>query len=145
LNKPFLDVIRRMLDGLDFVMFGFVDWAGLTTLANQARRWPCPVGLSNTDVRVQFPNTSLDQVVRTLANARIFYEVSSKLIPLEDHDAWFRVVPNHRVQVLIGTDTHDDLQCIQDLPDLYDYVLGHGLEQKILVPQIREEAAVSAS
>ena len=145
LNKPFLDVIRRMLDGLDFVMFGFVDWAGLTTLANQARRWPCPVGLANTDVRVQFPNTSLDQVVRTLANARIFYEVSAKLIPLADHEAWFHVLPNHRVQVLIGTDTHDDLRCIQDLPTLYDFVLKHGLEQKILVPHIREEAAVPAT
>lgn len=145
LNKPYLDPIRRMLDGIDFVMFGFVDWAGLTTLANQARRWPCPVGLANTDVRVQFPNTSLDQVVRTLANARIFYEVSSKLIPLADHEQWFRVVPNHRVHVLIGTDTHDDLRCIQDLPTLYEYVIDHGLEQKILVPQVREEAAVPAS
>lgn len=145
LNKGNLDTIRTMLDGIDYVMFEFVDWAGLTMLANQARRWPCPVGLAHADIRVQFPNTSLDQVVRTLANARIFYEVSSKLMPIEDHEQWFNIVPNHRVYVAIGTDTHDDLGCLKDLPQLYEYVIAHGLEEKILVPAIREEAAAAAS
>ncbi len=140
LNKPHLDIIRRMLDGIDYVLFGFVDWAGLTTLANQARRWPCPVGLSNCDVQTQFPNTSMDQVVRTLANARIFFEVSPKLFPLSSQDPWFKVVPNHRVRVAIGTDTHDDLDCIAQLPQMHDYVLAHGLEEKLFVPSVREEA-----
>lgn len=145
LNRNNLEQIRSMLDGIDYVVFEFVDWAGLTTLANQARRWPCPVGLTHADVRVQFPNTSMDQVVRTLANARIFYEVNSKLMPLAEHEQWFRIVPNHRVHVTIGTDTHDDLTCLRDLPHLHEYVVDHGLEEKILVPAIREEAAVSAS
>jgi hypothetical protein len=143
LNKTHLDTIRRNLDGIDFVMFGFVDWAGLTTLANQARRWPCPVGLANTDIRANFPNTSMDQVVRTLANARIFYEVSPKLLPLGEHEQWFKILPNHRVHVAIGTDTHDDLSCLDDLPKLYDYVLDHNLESKLFVPRIRAEEAVS--
>lgn len=145
LNKGNLDIIRTMLTGIDYVVFEFVDWAGLTTLANQARRWPCPVGLAHADVRVQFPNTSMDQVVRTLANARIFYEVSSKLLPLEEHEQWFKLVPNHRVHVTIGTDTHDDLSCLNDLPELYRYTIGHGLEQKILIPAVREEEAVTAA
>lgn len=145
LNKPHLDSIRGMLDGIDYVMFNFVDWAGLTTLANQARRWPCPVGLAHTDVRTQFPNTSMDQVVRTLANARIFYQVSPKLLPLEEHEAWFKLVPNHRVLVAIGSDTHDDLDCLRELPQMHEYVMRHNLEQKLLVPKIREEEAVSVS
>lgn len=145
LNKPHLDQIRGMLSGIDYVVFEFVDWAGLTTLANQAKRWPCPVGLAHADVRVQFPNTSMDQVVRTLANARIFFEVSSKLMPLSEHDAWFKLVPNHRVYVTVGTDTHDDLGCLDDLPKIYEYLRKRNLEQKILIPKNREEAAVSAS
>ncbi len=142
LNKGQLDMARNMLHGIDYVLFEFVDWAGLTTLANQARRWPCPVGLAHCDVRVQFPNTSLDQVVRTLANARIFYEVGSKLMPLGEHEAWFKVLPNHRVYVTIGTDTHDDLECLKDLPQMYEYLVNHGLEQKILIPSIRAETPV---
>jgi histidinol phosphatase-like PHP family hydrolase len=145
LNKAHLDTIRGMLDGLDYVFFEFVDWAGLTMLANQARRWPCPVVLAHTDVAAQFPNTSMDQVVRTLANARIVYELSSKLIPLAAHDRWFRIVPQHRVYVAIGTDTHDDLHCLDDLPELYEYALQKGLESKLFVPTIREREAVPAS
>jgi histidinol phosphatase-like PHP family hydrolase len=141
LNKGQLELVRGMLNGIDYVLFEFVDWAGLTTLANQARRWPCPVGLAHCDVRTQFPNTSLDQIVRTLANARIFYEVSSKLVPLEEHEPWFKVVPNHRVLVTIGTDTHDDLDILKLMPEMYEYVLAHGLEPKLLVPNVREEAA----
>lgn len=145
LNKTMLDRVRNLSSGLDYVFFEFVDWAGLTQLANQARRWPCPVILSNTDVATQFPNTSMDQVVRTLANARIVYELSSKLMPLGAHDRWFRIIPNHRVQVAVGSDTHDDLQCISDLPELYKYVDKFGLKEKIFVPQSREREAVAAS
>jgi len=145
LNKGLLDYARSMLEGIDYVLFEFVDWAGLTQLANQARRWPCPVILAHTDVSVQFPNTSLDQVVRTLANARIVYELNSKLMPLSDLDRWFRVVPNHRVYVAIGTDTHDDLSCLNDLPHLYEYALKFGLEQKLFVPTIRVEEPVAVT
>lgn len=116
LNKALLDNIRALLDGVDYVLFEYVDWAGLTQLANQARRWPCPVVLAHTDVALQYPNTSMDQVVRTLANARIVYELSAKLMPLANQDRWFKTLPNHRVTVAIGTDTHDDLSVISTLP-----------------------------
>jgi histidinol phosphatase-like PHP family hydrolase len=145
LNKGHLDTIRQMLTGVDYVLFEYVDWAGLTQLANQARRWPCPVALAHTDVAVQFPNTSMDQVVRTLANARIVYELNSKLMPLSDQDRWFRILPNHRVRVALGTDTHDDLACLDDLPVMYDYAIRHGLEEKLFVPIVRSEEAVAVS
>ena len=145
-NKNMLGTIREMLDGIDYVLFEYTDWAGLTTLANQARRWPCPVGLTHAAVAKQFPTTSMDQVVRTLANARMFYEINSKFLPLEENDPWFKLVPQHRVGITIGTDTHDDLDVIQDLPRMYEYALRHGLGEKLLVPAVRElsSAAVSA-
>jgi histidinol phosphatase-like PHP family hydrolase len=145
LNRGLLDSVRAMLEGIDYVLVEYVDWAGLTQLANQARRWPCPVILAHTDVAVQFPNTSMDQVVRTLANARIVYELNSKLMPLANQDRWFKVVPNHRVHVAIGTDTHDDLSCLDDLPELHEYVRKFGLGEKIFVPTIRAEEAVPVS
>ncbi len=141
LNKGSLDQIRTMLDGIDYLLFEYVDWAGLTQLANQARRFPCPVILAHTDVAVQFPNTSMDQVVRTLANARIIYELNVKQMPLANQERWFRVLPNHRVHVAIGTDTHDDLAVIDTLPDLHEFVRGHGLGEKIFVPTVRDPAA----
>jgi hypothetical protein len=144
LNKSVLSQIRTSLDGIDYVMFGFADWAGLTQLANQARRWPCPVGLAHTDVARQFPNTSMDQVVRTLANARIFYELSSKLLPLSEGDRWFKLLPQHRVIVAVGTDTHDDLGCLRDLPIMYEYLERRGLGEKLFVPAVRKEEALSA-
>lgn len=140
LNKTMLQVIRTMLEGIDYVLFENLDWAGLTTLANQARRWPCRVGLAHTEVSVQFPNTSMDQVVRTLANARLFYEINSKFLPLADSHPWFAVLPRHRVMVSIGTDTHDDLRCIEDLPVLLRYAQRHGLGEKLIVPQPLEPA-----
>lgn len=140
-NKTMLGGIRNMLNGIDYVLFEYIDWAGLTTLANQARRWPCPVGLANTVVATQFPATSMDQVVRTLANARIFYELSAKFIPLSEHDSWFNLLPNHRVKVAIGTDTHDDLRVIKHLPRLHDYAIQHGLEEKLFVPTVQTESA----
>jgi len=145
LNKGLLDAVRDHLVGIDYVLFEYVDWAGLTTLANQARRWPCPVGLAHTDVTVSFPNTSLDQTVRTLANARIFYELNSKLMPLTNHERWLSVLPQHRVYVALGTDTHDDLSCLNDLPAMHDSVVRHGLQEKLLVPTIRSEEPVPAS
>jgi hypothetical protein len=145
LNKNMLESVRGMLSGIDFVLFEYVDWAGLTQLANKARRWPCPVVLAHTDIAEQFPNTSMDQVVRTLANARIVYELSAKFIPLAAHDRWFRVLPGHRVQVSVGTDTHDDLSVIDTLPQLYDYAAKHKLEEKLYTPQVAEPAEVSAA
>lgn len=141
LNKGHLEMIRTMIQGLDFVLFEFVDWAGLTMLANQARRWPCPVGLAHCDVTQQFPNTPQQQVVRTLANARIFYEVNTKLIPLAEHEAWFRLLPQHRIYLTLGTDTHDDLSVIKTTPILYDYLDKHGLSDRLFVPQPREHTA----
>jgi len=99
--------------------------------------------LAHTDIAAQFPNTSMDQVVRTLANARIIYELNSKLLPLANHERWFRVLPNHRVQVAIGTDTHDDLTCLNDLPEMFKFVLKFGLGEKIFVPTIRSEEPVA--
>jgi histidinol phosphatase-like PHP family hydrolase len=147
LNKHMLDVVRAMIDGVDYVLFEYVDWAGLTQLANQARRWPCPVILAHTDVSVTYPNTSMDQVVRTLANARIVYELNSKLMPLANQDRWFRVLPNHRVTIAIGTDLHDDLSVLNDLPVMHEYVRQHNLGEKIFVPQpkVPEAAAVATS
>lgn len=144
-NKHMLNVLRHMLDGIDYVLFEFIDWAGLTTLANQARRWPCPVGLAHTEVGKQFPTTPFDQIVRTLANARLFYEISAKFLPLAEDDPWFKLLPQHRVMVTIGTDTHDDLSVIRQVPKLHEYALRRGLGEKLLVPPIREEAAVAAA
>ena len=145
MNKSMLGRIREMLDGIDYVLFDYLDWAGLTTLANQARRWPCPVGLAHTDVAEQFPTTSMDQVVRTIANARIFFELTSKFLPLDERDRWFNLLPNHRVQVAIGTDTHDDLSVIDDLPALHEYAIRRGLGEKLLVPAVSEAKQVVAN
>jgi histidinol phosphatase-like PHP family hydrolase len=60
MNKTLLNAVKTMLAGIDYVLFEYIDWAGLTTLANQARRWPCPVGLAHTVVAQQFPSTSMD-------------------------------------------------------------------------------------
>jgi len=139
LNKSNLGTIREMLNGIDYVLFEFVDWAGLTLLANQARRWPCPVGLSHVDVTRAFPTTSMDQVVRTMANARIFYEANTSLMPLADHERWFNTLPNHRVTIAIGTDTHDDLDCINQIAEIVRYLEEKGLGEKFLQPRLREE------
>lgn len=132
MNKGMLESVRRSLEGVDYVLFEFVDWAGLTQLANQARKFPCPVGLAHTQVGSSYPNTSFDQVVRTLANARIFYEVSSKFLPLSERDPWYRLLPNHRVSISVGTDTHDDLNVIRTLPTLADFVQARGLGDRLL-------------
>jgi len=145
MNKAMLGCIRRMLTGIDYVLFDFVDWAGLTTLANQARRWPCPVGLSHTVVAEQFPNTSMDQVVRTMANARMFFELSAKFLPLDEHDRWFNLLPRHKVLIVIGTDTHDDLSVIEALPELHAYAKRRGLQDKILIPESRTETRTAVS
>ncbi len=139
LNKNNLGIIRNFLNGIDYVLFEYVDWAGLTQLANQARRWPCPVGLARTDVTQQFPNTSMDQIVRTMANARIFYEVNISLLPMNNHDRWFNILPHHRVMVSIGTDTHDDLKSIAQVADIVQYVERKGLSAKYLQPKLRTE------
>lgn len=144
MNKNMLGSIRPMLDGIDYVLCESVDWAGLTQLANQARRWPCPVGLAHTNVATQFPNTSMDQIVRTLANARLFFEVGSHLLPLEERDPWFDILPNHRVSVCIGTNTHDDLSCLDDLGELHAYVQRRGLAEKLFLPQVLEKQALTA-
>lgn len=139
LNKDNLDVIRTMLNGIDFVLFEFIDWAGLTQLANQARRWPCAVGLAHTNVAEQFPNTSMDQVVRTIANARIFYELNVSFLPLANHREWLSTVPDHRVRVSLGSDTHDELGCIDRIADILDYLEPLDLNEKHMLPKIRAE------
>lgn len=145
LNKPHLEVMRGMLDGIDYVLFESLDWSGLTGLANQARRWPCAVGLADSDPAADFPSTTFDQVVRTIANARIFYEIGAKLMPLEQMDSWFRVLPKHKVFVSFGTDTHDDLSVISTLPALYQHACDQGLGDKLFLPAVmREPASASA-
>lgn len=132
MNKGHLNIIRNLLSGLDYVLIELIDWAGLTALANQARRWPCHVGLAHADVGERFPNTSQDQVVRTMANARIFYELNAVMMPLRDSDPWLSLLPKHRVFVTIGTDTHDDLSCLRMLKPMYDLLVKTGLEQRML-------------
>ena len=145
LNKNHLPLIRNYLNGIDYALFEAVDWAGLTQLANQARRWPCPVGLAHTDVSKHFPSTSMDQVVRTMANARIFYEVGVNLLPLSSHERWFNVLPNHRVYVTVGTDTHDDLKCISHVAEIVEYLDEKGLDAKYLQPRLRAEVSEPAA
>jgi hypothetical protein len=50
-------------------------------------------------------------------------------------------VPNHRVAVSIGTDTHDDLHCIREIAGIARYLEEKGLSEKLLQPQVREEVA----
>jgi histidinol phosphatase-like PHP family hydrolase len=134
LNRHMLPVIQRMLGGVDYVLFEYLDWAALTQLAHQARRWACPVGLAHTCVAESFPHTSMDQVVRTLANARIFYEINSRFLPLAEEDRWFNLLSRHRVAVSLGTDTHDDLACLAKLKELHAYALRRGLGGHFLLP-----------
>jgi histidinol phosphatase-like PHP family hydrolase len=143
LNRMHMDLIRQYLRGIDYVLFEYVDWSGLTQLANQARRWPCPVGLAHTDVAGQYPSTSMDQVVRTMANARIFYEINTKLLPLSQHERWFALLPKHRLYVSFGTDTHDDLSCLRELPKMVDYARQHGLADKFYLPRVMRESTVT--
>jgi histidinol phosphatase-like PHP family hydrolase len=144
MNRERLDQIRNLIDGVDYVLFEYLDWAALTQLANQARKWPCPVGLAHTEVARQFPNTSMDQIVRTLANARIFYEINSKFLPLQRRQRWFDVLAQHRVRVSLGTDTHDDLAVLSTLADLHSFAREHGLDEKYLELSLPEPAAASA-
>lgn len=143
LNRHMLGAAQRMLRGVDYVLFECLDWAALTQLANQARRWACPVGLAHTRVAEQFPNTSMDQVVRTLANARIFYEISSRFLPLAEEDPWLNLLPRHRVAISLGTDTHDDLDCLSDLKPLHGYALRRGLGERFLQPAPAAELITS--
>ncbi len=138
LNRQMLDHLRTRLEGVDYVLFEFLDWAGLTQLANQARRFPCSVGLAHTDVDRQFATTPHEQVVRTLANARIFYEINTKLMPLSKHAAWFHTLAQHKVFVSLGTDTHDDLSCLKTLPKLHEFAVQNGLGEKFVVPRAKE-------
>ncbi len=134
LNKTMLKSIRNMLSGIDYVMFSHLDWAGLTQLASQARRWPCAVGLCQTSIDADFPSTSHDQVIRTMANARLFYGVSASFLPLRDSDPWYKLLPKHRVPIALGCDTHDDLDCIGEIRPLYEYVKRCGLHERLLDP-----------
>lgn len=144
LNKAHLPAIRSLLSGIDYVMFEYCDWAGLTTLANQARHFPCPVGLANTRPAERMPNTSFDQVVRTLANARIFYEVSAHFLPLSERDPWFSVLPQHRVPISLGLDLQDDLDAVRLLPRLADYAGRRGLTDRLIAPSRRGELAAAS-
>lgn len=143
-NRRMLPLIQTMLGGVDYVLFECLDWAALTQLAHQSRRWPCPVGLAHANVAAEFPHTSMDQVVRTMANARVFYEISAKFLPLAESDRWFNLLPKHRVQVSLGTDTHDDVGVIRDLPALHAYALRRGLADRFFVPELREGLAAAA-
>lgn len=144
LNKEHLELIKPRLEHVDYVLFEYLDWAGLTQLAHHARRFPCPVGIAHTDVARQFPNTSMDQVVRTLANARIFYEINTKFIPLDHYGPWLSLLPQHRVRVSFGTDTHDSLEEIATLKTLVDGAVRYKLQDKLFIPRVREPQAVSA-
>lgn len=146
LNKTMLNAIRKVAHRFDFLWFEQVDWAGLTQLANQAKRWPCPIGIAHCDVEEAFPNTSIDQVVRTLANARIIYEVNTaKMLPLSRHKRWLSILPKHRVNISIGTDTHDDLRCLQDLPTVHRTLSDYGLAERFFRPNARSQSeAMSA-
>lgn len=144
LNKDFMPALIRQLDGMDYVLFENLDWAGLTTLANQAKRFPCPIILAHTDVREQFPNTSIDQVVRTMANARLVYELNPKQMPFDQHHAWFKLLPQHRVRVAIGTDTHDDLSCLDKIVEIAEFATECGLGDKAFVPQPRNWQAAAS-
>ncbi|MBL8880592.1 MAG: hypothetical protein JNG88_15875 [Phycisphaerales bacterium] len=142
-NKGMFKLIPDMLEGIDYVLFEYVDWAGLTQLANAARRFPCPIGLAHADVSREYPKTPHDQIVRTLANARIFYEISSKFMPLNDFDPWYSVLPQHRVQVAIGTDTHDDLHCLRDIQPMHEFAVRKGLGDKFVAPGPRARGSAA--
>jgi hypothetical protein len=144
LNRPYVSQMLNLIGDLDYVMVENLDWAGLTMLANQSKRFPCPVILSHVNVRTDFPNTSLDQVVRTMANARLIYELNPKLMPFENDRAWYKILPQHRVRVAIGLDTHDDLRVLNKLPEIGAFVEDVGLSDKLFIPTTRDlEAAAS--
>ncbi len=146
LNRPHVNTMRALLSGFDYVLVECLDWAGLTMLANQSRRWPCPIGLAHTDVESQFKNTSMDQVVRTISNARIFYEVNSKLMPLGRQRPWYQTLTRHRVNLTLGSDTHDELARLSDLREMHGFLADAGLDSRLFLPQPhqREPAAQSA-
>jgi hypothetical protein len=140
---PMRDLIAEL--ELDYVLFSGLDWAGLTQLANQARRFPCPVGLSRTDVSEAFPSTSMDQVVRTLSNARIFWEFTAEMYARRSVGPWCDCLLPHRVRVAVGTDTHDDLSCLKALGPMHEYLAQRNLIDRLLQPEQRPAARPGAA
>ena len=44
------------------------------------------------------------------------------------------LLPQHRVRVSFGTDTHDDLRVLRDLKAMAAFVVQAGLSEKVFVP-----------
>lgn len=145
LNKHLIEPIKQAVAGLDFILFEYIDWGALTQLASVARRFPCPVGLAHVRIPEDFGNTSMDQVVRTMANARLFYEFNSKVYPLTEDDRWFALLPGHRVPISIGTDTHDDLDRLGDLRGMHEFVARRGLSERLFRPATAAQPAATAA
>ena len=60
--------------------------------------------------------------------------MSASFLPLHDSDAWYKLLPKHRVPIALGCDTHDDLDCIEQIKPLYEYVKRRGLHERLLDP-----------
>ena len=135
-------MIRDLIAGMemDYVLFEYVDWAGLTQLANQARRVAVPGGAGAHGYRADrcrpLPQT------RSCERWRMqdLYELNAKLLPLPAADEWFQTLPQHKVAVSLGTDTHDDLDSIRQMGELYAFAQRRGLAVKLLAPRCARKA-----
>jgi hypothetical protein len=64
---------------------------------------------------------------------------------MSNHERWLSIMPNHRVLIAVGTDTHDDLDCLAQVAEMVTYIDEKGLGEKYLQPNLRTEEAGKAA
>jgi len=132
------------LNKLDFVLFEYVqdEEAGgmsLWELFDMRKELEPPVGLAHNDMGRNFAETEPTVLIPVLETNHLFLELCPSLRhaklqrPLYRHSAdFFSRLKGSKVELSVGTDTHDNLEDVGDVHDAYAFMKELGLEKNLL-------------
>lgn len=111
------------LAGADYVLIEYLEYmspeASLNEIAEYINKFKCRVGLAHTDL-LRFADNygGLDNVMEFLSKNNIFWEINSNSLyeffddiiqrsPNDDVNSLIKAVQNYKIEISIGSDTHD--------------------------------------
>lgn len=115
-----------------YLLFKNVDQNNINAFMEYRRKFQCPIGFCQNNLKMSFPKFSIDRLVQLFAQHKIFIELDTRVPHFLENGKFFSRLRNTAARITIGTDTHQDLNEVCQIQVAVDYIERFGLENNLL-------------
>jgi histidinol phosphatase-like PHP family hydrolase len=145
LNENTLPFITPLSNRFHYLLFRNVDQSNIAHLLEYRKKFYCPIGLCQNNLKANFPKFNIERLIQLLGQNKVFIELDTRLPYFLENNKFFNRVRGSQVRLTMGTDTHQDLKDVCQIEVAVEFIERMGLENNLLSLQASASPAPAPS